>query len=144
MHKIRIYFSVPLLFILSLTFVASNCKKPEPEPVKPTEEQLISKEWKVKRVTINNVQDESTNYSSYRRKFDTDGTYKFTDAPGVTKRGKWKLTSNKQRLILDEDTDEEQVMVILNDIEEDELDLEVTIPADYKHEERKAVYELVQ
>jgi hypothetical protein len=137
------FFSIPLLLMMSLIFVAANCEKPEPGPTPPTETEMLSKEWRVKRVLIDNVPDQSTNYSAYRRKFNSDGSYRFTDGPGKTKTGKWKLSSNNQRMILDESTDEEETVFILNGISEDELDLEFTLPEDYKHDERKIVYELI-
>ena len=143
MKKIRIVLSIPLLMIMSLVFVASNCKKPEPGPNIPTEVQSISKEWRVKRVLINSVPDVSTDYSAYRRRFEPDGNYNFTDGPGKMKTGKWKLASNNQRMILDEATSNEATFMILNGISNTELHLEVTLPADYKHGERKAVYELI-
>jgi hypothetical protein len=129
--------------ILSLVLVASNCKKPEPGPSIPTEVKTLSKEWRVKRVMINNVIDQSTDYSAYRRRFDSDGNYSFTDGPGRTKTGKWKLASNNQRMVLDEATTGEATLSILNGINNNELHLEVTLPADYKHGERRAVYELI-
>jgi hypothetical protein len=142
MNKIRIFFSIPFLLIMSLVFVAANCNKPEPSPI-PNEVQTLSKEWRIKRVLINNVVDQNTNYSAYRRRFDPDGNYSFTDGPGKTKTGKWKLASNNQRMVLDEATMDEATMVILNGINNNELHLEVTLPADYKHGERKAIYELI-
>lgn len=143
MNNIRIFFSVPLLLILSLIFVAANCEKPEPGPNLPTEVQTLSREWRVKRVLINNIPDQSTNYSAYRRRFDTDGSYRFTDGPGKIKTGKWKLASNNQRMVLNEATTTEETAFILNGINNNELHLEFTLPADYKHDERKVVYELI-
>jgi hypothetical protein len=143
MNKIRIIFSLPLLLIMSLVFMAANCEKPEPGPNVPKEVQSISKEWRVKRVLINHVLDQSTDYSGYRRRFETDGNYSFTDGPGKVKTGKWKLAGNNQRMVLDEATSSEATLMILNGINTNELHLEVTLPADYKHGERKAVYELI-
>jgi hypothetical protein len=94
-------------------------------------------------VLINNVLDQSTDYSGYRRRFETDGNYSFTDGPGKVKTGKWKLAGNNQRMVLDEATSSEATLMILNGINTNELHLEVTLPADYKHGERKAVYELI-
>ena len=143
MNHIRIFFSIPLLLIISLLFVASNCEQPEPGPSIPKEVQTLSKEWRVKKVVINNVPDLSTDYSAYRRRFDSDGNYNFTDGPGKSKTGKWKLAGNNQRMVLDEATTNEATMVILNGINSNELHLEVTLPADYKHGERRAIYELI-
>ncbi len=143
MKHIRIFFSIPLLLIMSLVFVAANCEKPEPGPVIPTEIQTLSKEWRIKRVLINNIPDQSTDYSAYRRKFDADGNYNFTDGPGKNKIGKWKLISNNQRMVLDEATTTEETAFILNGINANELHLEFTLPKDYKHDERKVIYELI-
>ncbi len=143
MKKIRFFFSSTVLLMATLVFVAANCKEPEPLPPTPTEQELISKEWKVDRVLINNVPDQITDYKSYRRRFDSDGSYTFKDAPGVVKKGTWKLVSNNQRLLLDMGTSEEQSILIINSISGDKLDLEFTLQSKYKTGEQKAVYELV-
>jgi hypothetical protein len=68
-----------LLFVLCLPLLALKCETVDP----PTTEELLSKEWKVKQVLINNIPDQSIDYTSYRRQFNATGDYTFTNAPST-------------------------------------------------------------
>lgn len=143
MKKAYIFRLWAFCLLISLTFVAAKCG-PDPQP-QPTvsKKDLISKEWKVDKVLINDVRDQTTDYNSYRRKFNADGSYKFTDAPGIVKKGTWELSSSEQKIVLDKDTDEEQTVSILGPVKPDKMELEFT-SNHYKTGHQEIVYKLVQ
>src|SRR5690349_16851774 len=95
-----------LLFVLCLPLLALKCENVDPA----SKEQLLSKEWKVSQVLINNIPDQSVNYSAYRRRFDAGGNYTFTDGAGTTLTGTWEFDSNQQNLILDKNTSKQQTV----------------------------------
>jgi hypothetical protein len=126
-----------LLMVLCLPLLALKCENVDP----PSKEQLLSKEWKVSQVLINNIPDQSVNYTSYRRRFD-NGNYTFTNEPGTILTGTWEFDSNKQNLILDKNTSKQQTARVLV-LDANNLELEFVVE-NYKMDQQVVVYKMVQ
>jgi hypothetical protein len=126
-----------LLLVLCLPLLALKCENVDP----PTKEELLSKEWKVSQVLINNIPDQSTDYSNYRRRFDNGSDYTFTNAPGTVLNGKWEFDSNKQNLILDKNTGKQQTVRVVV-LDATHLELEFVVDT-YKMDQQLVVYKLV-
>lgn len=139
MKNRRTYPALAILLILCIPLLALNCDRPVDPPSK---EVLLSKEWKITEILINNVPDQSTDYNGYRRKFDSAGSYLFTDSPGASSQGTWEFDSNKQNLILDKGTNKQQNVRILI-LDANNLEMEFTVPANYKNSQQIVVYKLV-
>jgi hypothetical protein len=104
--------SISLLVMLWICLTA--CKKDDGNQPTPntSKKDLISKTWKVDEVLINDVRDQTTDYSSVRFQFKSDGTYKITAVNG-TVEGTWELSSNEQKLLMDKGTDDASEITIL-------------------------------
>jgi hypothetical protein len=126
-----------VLIMLCLPLLALKCENVDP----PGKEALLSKEWKVSQVLINNIPDQSVDYSTYRRRFDASGNYTFTDGPGTTLTGTWEFDSNEQNLILDKNTSKQQtVRVVVLDANNLELEF---VMKNYKMDQYLVVYKMV-
>src|SRR5690348_1701863 len=106
--------SIALLVVLCVFLLNTACKKDDgnnPTP-SPSKKDLISKNWKVDQVLINNVEDKTTDHSSAPFQSQSDGTYKVTTVARNTERT-WELSSNEQQMLTDKGTDEEDEITIL-------------------------------
>jgi hypothetical protein len=126
-----------LLIVLCLPLLALKCENVEPA----SKQELLSKEWKVSQVLIDNIPDQSMDYSGYRRRFDANGNYTFTNAAGNTLTGTWEFDSNQQNLILDKNTSKQQTVRVVV-LDANNLELEFVVK-NYKMDQQLVVYKLV-
>ena len=126
-----------LLVILSLPLLALKCENVNPA----SKEEMLSKEWKVSQVLIDNIPDQSVDYSSYRRRFDASGNYTFTNNPATILTGTWEFDSNKQNLILDKNTGKPQTVRVVV-LDATHLELEFVVE-NYKFGQQVVLYKMV-
>ncbi len=135
--------SISLLVILWACLLNTSCKKEDGSQPNPatSKKALISKTWKVDQVIINDVRDQTTDYSSVRFQFKSDGTYKVNAVTGNVE-GIWELSSNEQKLLTDKGTaDEDEVTILL--LNESQFHLE-NVETSPKTGTKKTVYKLRQ
>ena len=133
------YFKIYILLPVLLAFQSCELLTTGGDPTKL---EMISKTWKVDIALIDNVVDNTNDYSGYRFEFRSDGSYSFENGSGSAITGTWELNSNETVMILDEDTDDETEVNIL-EINEVSLILQFSYAATFKDPAYDLVYELV-
>lgn len=106
--------------MVAFTFTA--CSKKSEEPPKPkTPKELLSKTWRMSRVTVNGLVDNVGNYSSYRITFSSNGTYRViaTGSPITIfihrdETGTWELINNNTTFLFDKNTSKEDELPFSN------------------------------
>ncbi len=125
-----------LVILIALMACKEEGEAPTPEP---TPAEMLSRTWKVNAVTINGQADNTTDYSNYRFKFNSNQTYNFTMSDN--QQGTWELIANATALTLDKGTADEQ-RVEVPKLNETALELEFTEQSD-KTGTRRILYTLV-
>ncbi|SFF61213.1 lipocalin-like domain-containing protein [Thermoflexibacter ruber] len=99
-----------IILLLVALFVFDGCKKKgTEEPPKPkTPKEMLTKTWRISRVTINGSVDNMRNYGSYRITFFANGTYNIvlSDSPitivaHLGDSGTWELVDNNTNILFD-------------------------------------------
>jgi hypothetical protein len=110
------------LFLLLLLSLLGSCKEKD-----PTNEELISRAWKVASVLLNASADATTNYGTYRFTFNSSKTYTFTNAPipSVPLTGTWELSSDAKTLTLNKGQVSEKTALV-KQLTGENLNLEFT------------------
>ena len=128
MKKILKY-SIALMLLMASTVA---CKKDD-ENRPQTKKEMVTKKWSVQEVLINSLPDNSQDYSSFSYQFNSDGTYSINN--GGVQTGTWELNSSETIIILDKGTVNER-LVDLFQLGENQMVIEITIPATWKEEEK--------
>ncbi|MBC8110468.1 MAG: hypothetical protein H7Y04_05350 [Verrucomicrobia bacterium] len=110
------------LFLLLLLALLGSCKEKD-----PTNEELISRAWRVASILLNASADATTNYGSYRFTFNSSKTYTFTNAPipGVLLTGTWELSGDCRTLTLNKGQASQKTAVV-RQLTGENLNLEFT------------------
>jgi hypothetical protein len=112
-----------ILLLFTILFVFDACKKKATEePPKPkTPKEMLSKTWRISRVTINGSVDNVRDYSGYRITFSSNGTYNvvlggspITILTHFDNTGTWELTDNNTAILFDKSTNKEDKMPFSN------------------------------
>ncbi|TAH20570.1 MAG: hypothetical protein EAZ08_05750 [Cytophagales bacterium] len=100
-----------LIYLVSLIWVfafASCGKKSEEQPKPKTITEILSKTWRISRVTINGSVDNVGNYSNYRITLSQNGSYRIvlsnspiTIVAHLGDSGTWELTDNNTFILFD-------------------------------------------
>lgn len=130
-----------LLVLAALYMATVSCEK----AAELSETDILSVEWKVDKVIIDGVKDESKNYSNYLFTFNRDLSYIFTEAPTekVELEGSWILSEDNKFLHLTGSSGTE-IAVPLNKLTEENAELVFTIPATFKSPEKTAIFFLIR
>lgn len=112
-----------IILLLVALFVFDGCKKKgTEEPPKPkTPKEMLTKTWRISRVTINGTVDNMRDYSSYRLTFSANGTYRVvaTGSPITIfihrdENGTWELINNNTAFLFDKGTSKEDELPFSN------------------------------
>ncbi len=112
-----------IILLFMFLFVFNACKKKATEePPKPkTPKEMLSKTWRISRVTINGTVDNTRDYSGYRITFSSNGTYNvvlggspITILTHFDNNGTWELTDNNTAVLFDKNTSKEDKMPFTN------------------------------
>ena len=112
-----------LSLTLILLFILIGCKEEVTTPAEPTAEEMIARTWRVQSVQINGQDENATDFGTYRFAFRSEKTYRFLMR--VERMGNWELTANATFLLLDQGTNQEESVAVL-ELSESDLLLEFT------------------
>jgi uncharacterized protein (UPF0333 family) len=113
MKSIEKIFNINTLIIVLFVAILTACgSKGEDTP--KTLLEILSKTWRISRVTINGTVDNTGNYGNYRVSFQQNGTYVVTPggAPvnivvNPANNGRWVITDNETSITFDQGTPNE-------------------------------------
>jgi hypothetical protein len=113
--------NLPLTLIL--LFILIGCKEEVTTLDEPTAEEMIARTWQVQSVQINGQDENAADFNAYRFTFRSDKTYRFLMPD--ERQGNWELTANATLLLLDQGTNQEESVAVL-ELSESDLLLEFT------------------
>ncbi|TAH22458.1 MAG: hypothetical protein EAZ08_00860 [Cytophagales bacterium] len=108
--------------MLFATVIASSCGKEGSSP--KTLLEILSKNWKISRVTINGTADNAGNYGNFRVVLQQNGTYAVTlgNSPvnivlNSSNNGRWEITGNETSITFDKGTTNEFLVTLVTKTE---------------------------
>jgi hypothetical protein len=106
--------SKKLLFVALFTILLSACGGGGGGSTPKTLLEILSKNWRITKVTINGTVDTQGNYSNYRIVLQQNGTYAVTlgNSPvniviNPANNGRWEITDNETSITFDKGTPNE-------------------------------------
>jgi len=115
--------SANLLILLFIATLISSCGSKGGDTPK-TLLEILSKNWKISRVTINGTADNAGNYGNFRVVLQQNGTYAVTlgNSPvnivlNSSNNGRWEITGNETSVTFDKGTANEFVVTLITKTE---------------------------
>lgn len=115
--------SANLLILLFFATLISSCGSKGGDTPK-TLLEILSKNWKISRVTINGTADNAGNYGNFRVVLQQNGTYAVTlgNSPvnivlNSSNNGRWEITGNETSVTFDKGTANEFVVTLITKTE---------------------------
>ncbi|GAB4188671.1 MAG: hypothetical protein OHK0057_11160 [Thermoflexibacter sp.] len=114
MKLLQYLVSKKLLFVASFIILLSACGGGGGGSTPKTLLEILSKNWRITKVTINGTVDTQGNYSNYRIVLQQNGTYAVTlgNSPvniviNPANNGRWEITDNETSITFDKGTPNE-------------------------------------
>ncbi len=114
MKLLQYIVSKKMLFIVLSTILLSACGKGGGGSTPKTLLEILSRNWRITKVTINGTVDTQGNYSNYRIVLQQNGTYAVTlgNSPvniviNPANNGRWEITDNETSITFDKGTPNE-------------------------------------
>ncbi|MCU0389592.1 MAG: lipocalin family protein [Thermoflexibacter sp.] len=124
MKLIRNLFSINVFVIFLSIVLLTACGGGGGGTTPKTLLEILSKNWRITRVTINGTVDSQGNYSGYRIVLQQNGTYVVTlgNSPAnivinPTNNGRWEIADNETSIIFDKGTPNEFKVTLVSKTE---------------------------